>query len=295
MSGIEAGIAKISAYAADDRHGYELGSGSHPSYGPGTDCAGLARLYAAEVEGVPVESYPDFGTWNEKAVLTARGWTAIRFDASKMRRGDVLLRAKGDSTGHTVVYVGGWRIVGAEGNWDGKRGDGSAAEICERSYYDFDYDWILRPPAPAAGSGGASSEEAPKVDIEAVENGVYRLYNPYANRHHFTTDLSETKALVAEGWTYEGVKFRQGDGHQVHRLYNPHDGGHVFTAGVYEVGALVIAGWDYEGVGFLAGDSRELRRLYDASSGDHILCLADEAEAIAAKGWTDEGVLCMVD
>lgn len=292
MSGIEAGISTISRYARNNSHGYEL---QCRDYSIGTDCAGLVRMYCAAVEGVELSSYPNFHTWDELSTLSARGWVAIRFSAAKMRRGDVLLRAKGDSTGHTVVYVGGWRIIGAEGNWDGKRGDSSGREVCERSYYDFDYDWILRPPARDAGAGGAETEEAPKVTIEAVKDGVYRLYNPYANRHHFTTSLAEAEALVAEGWSFEGVKFRQGDGHQVHRLYNPHDGGHVFTAGVYEVGALVIAGWDYEGVGFLAGDSRELHRLYDARSGDHVLCLADEAEALAAQGWTDEGVLCMVD
>lgn len=292
MAGIEAGIAEVSRYARNNSYGYEL---QCRDYSIGTDCAGLVRMYCAAVEGVALSRYPNFHTWDELNTLSARGWVAIRFSASKMRRGDVLLRAKGDSTGHTVVYVGGWRIIGAEGNWDGRRGDGSGTEICERSYYDFDYDWILRPPARDAGAGGASSEEALKVTIEAVENGVYRLYNPYANRHHFTASRDEAQALANEGWTYEGVKFLQGSGADVHRLYNPYDGGHVWTLDPTEVGTLVIAGWDFEGVGFLAGDSRELHRLYDASSGDHILCLADEAEALAAQGWTDEGVLCMVD
>ena len=146
MAGIEDGIAAALAYAADDRHGYELRSGNHwpGSYDIGTDCAGLARLYAAAVEGVALDSYPDFGTWNEVATLTKRGWRDIPFSRSAMRRGDILVRALGDSTGHTVIYLGSSRIVGAESNWDGKRGDGSGAEVTERSYYDYKYNHILR-------------------------------------------------------------------------------------------------------------------------------------------------------
>ena len=146
MAGIEDGIAAALAYAADDRHGYELRSGNHwpGSYSIGTDCAGLARLYAAAVEGVALDSYPDFGTWNEVKTLTARGWRDIKFSRSAMKRGDILVRALGDSTGHTVVYLGNSRIVGAESNWDGKQGDGSGAEVTERSYYDYSYNHILR-------------------------------------------------------------------------------------------------------------------------------------------------------
>lgn len=146
MAGIEDGIAAALAYAADDRHGYELRSGNHwpGSYSIGTDCAGLARLYAAAVEGAALDSYPDFGTWNEVKTLTKRGWRDITFSRSAMKRGDILVRALGDSTGHTVVYLGHSRIVGAESNWDGGAGDSSGAEVTERSYYDYSYNHILR-------------------------------------------------------------------------------------------------------------------------------------------------------
>lgn len=143
MAGIEDGIAAALAYAGDDSHGYELQS---RDYDLGTDCAGLVRLYAASVEGVALSAYPDFHTWNEREVLSNRGWLAIRFNTSSMKRGDVLLRALGDSTGHTVVYLGDGYIVGAEGNWDGRHGDGSGTEVTKRTYYPYDYNWILRPP-----------------------------------------------------------------------------------------------------------------------------------------------------
>ena len=148
MSRVEDAIALVTSYADDDSHGYELRC---RDYGIGSDCAGLVRMYAAACEGVAVSDYPDFGTWSEVSTLTARGWTATEFSKADMRRGDVLLRALGDSTGHTVVYLGDGRIVGAEGNWDGVRGDSSGNEVTVRGYYDYRYNWILRPPASCYG------------------------------------------------------------------------------------------------------------------------------------------------
>lgn len=143
MAGIEDGIAQTLAYAADNSHGYEL---QCRRYSKGTDCAGLMILYAAAVEGVPLEQYPDFHTWTEVSVLTARGWQDIPFSEGAKQRGDILLRALGDSTGHTVLYLGNNRIVGAENNWDGRQGDSSGAEVTERSYYSYKYNHILRWP-----------------------------------------------------------------------------------------------------------------------------------------------------
>ena len=68
-----------------------------------------------------------------------------------------------------------------------------------------------------------------------------------------------------------------------------------WVAGTRNIGQSVIAGWVYEGVGFRSGTKRELRRLYNQWSGDHMLALADEAAALVTSGWTDEGVLCMVN
>lgn len=141
MAGIEDGIAQTLAYAADDSHGYEL---QCRRYGIGTDCAGLMILYAAAVEGVPLEQYPNFHTWTEVSVLGSRGWTVLPFDYGSAKRGDIFLRALNDNTGHTVLYLGNGRIVGAENNWDGVRGDSSGAEVTERSYYAYKYNYMIR-------------------------------------------------------------------------------------------------------------------------------------------------------
>lgn len=177
MAGIEEGISTVLAYAADDSHGYVL-QGREYEYG--TDCAGLVRLYAATVEGVDVGSYPDFHTWSEVATLTARGWTDMGFDYGSAVRGDVFLRALGDSTGHTVVYLGGGRIVGAEGNWDGRQGDSSGTEVCERAYYDYSYNHILRPPT-VAGTSEEEDEEVTSEDISKIAHAVWNYYNAAMN------------------------------------------------------------------------------------------------------------------
>lgn len=160
MAGIEDGIAQTLAYAADDSHGYEL---QCRRYGIGTDCAGLMILYAAAVEGVPLEQYPNFHTWTEVDVLGSRGWTVLPFDYASAKRGDIFLRALNDNTGHTVLYLGNGRIVGAENNWDGVRGDSSGAEVTERSYYAYKYNYMIR----------WEGDEVTDADIKNIAKAVW--------------------------------------------------------------------------------------------------------------------------
>lgn len=144
MTAMDTALAKARAYAADDNHGYELGYHSAAAMRVGTDCSGLVRYYVACMEGKSVDQLPDFSTRSEKRVLSARGWQLLPFSLSALKRGDVLLS---NSRGHTVVWLGNGRILGAEGNWDGRRGDGSGREVCERDYYPYGYETILRAPA----------------------------------------------------------------------------------------------------------------------------------------------------
>lgn len=165
---IERGIAQVEAYAADNRHGYEFGS--HHRYDVGTDCSGLARMYAAAVEGIGLDGYPDFSTRTMRSVLAARGWQALPYSRASLKRGDLILKEIA-GVGHVVVYVGGGRIVGAEGNWDSRHGDSSGREVCEKALYDFGWNWILRPPvameAKREGIGTAQADE--------TKNGVVNV------------------------------------------------------------------------------------------------------------------------
>lgn len=177
-SGIEYGLQTALDYAADNSHGYVL---QGRTYSVGTDCAGFVRLYAAAVEGVTLEQYPDFHTWTERATLTSRGWGAIPFRYANARRGDVLLRERSDGTGHTVVFLGDGRIVGAEGDWDKKQGDSSGTEVTERSYYDYSYNWILRP------SEVCDMTDEQAQQLQAIYTEVTRRDDPSGRGVEMTT------------------------------------------------------------------------------------------------------------
>lgn len=82
---------------------------------------------------------------------------------------------------------------------------------------------------------------------------VYRLYDPNARQHHYTTDHDEAQSLVNAGWNAETVTFAAArDGKPVYRVYNPNTGAHHFTADIAERDMLVAAGWDDERVGWYA-------------------------------------------
>lgn len=278
MAGVEGGIATILTYADDNSHGYELRC---RDYDIGTDCAGLGRLYAAAVEGVSVDSMPDMHSWDIAERLRQRGWSVLSFSEQAKRRGDILVRVDPDGgTGHVVIYLGDGRIVGAEGDWDGRRGDSSGREICERSYYQYGYDYIVRPP-----------EGAGNVSIKEEKGAVYRLYNPHDGQHHLTASHSEAETLASVGWNYEGVAFKGGDGDPVYRLYNPFGGQHVLTASAEEGMSLAIAGWVVESVAFKAGDRSDVYRLYNPNNGDHLYTTStEERDSLVRAGWQSEGV-----
>ena len=138
---IETALDKVAQYCADDSHGYELGV---RDYSFGTDCSGLARMYAANVEGISPNRYPDMSTRNMRSILTDRGWQAFAYNGlGSCKRGDMILSNR---KGHVVIYLDGNNILGAEGDWDGKPGDSGGREICIRSFYAYDWDWVIRWP-----------------------------------------------------------------------------------------------------------------------------------------------------
>ncbi len=82
---------------------------------------------------------------------------------------------------------------------------------------------------------------------------VYRLYDPNARQHHYTTDHDEAQSLVNVGWKAETVTFASAhDGKPVYRVYNPNTGAHHFTADIAERDHLVEVGWNDEGIRWYA-------------------------------------------
>lgn len=184
MTAMDTALAKARAYAADDNHGYELGYHSAAAMRVGTDCSGLVRYYVACMEGKSVDAMPDFSTRSERRVLSARGWHLLPFSMAALRRGDVLLS---NSRGHTVIWLGSGRILGAEGNWDGRRGDGSGREVCERDYYPYGYETILRAPAKYRTTPAKKKEEV------VTDNDIKKIIDGVCKR--LTTDKAYKDAL----------------------------------------------------------------------------------------------------
>lgn len=186
MTAMDKALAKARAYAANDNHGYELGYHSAAAMKVGTDCSGLVRYYVACMEGRSVDQLPDFSTRSEKRVLSARGWQLLPFSLGALRRGDVLLS---NSRGHTVIWLGNGRILGAEGNWDGRRGDGSGREVCERDYYTYGYETILRAPAKYR----TNAAPAKKKEEDVTDNDIKKIIDGVCKR--LTTDKAYKDAL----------------------------------------------------------------------------------------------------
>lgn len=93
------------------------------------------------------------------------------------------------------------------------------------------------------------------VAFQGADSGaiVYRLYNPNAKQHMYTSDYKEASDLVKAGWQPETVTFAAArSGREVYRLYNPNTGSHHFTTEAKERDDLKRAGWKYEGVAWRA-------------------------------------------
>lgn len=159
---IRAALAKVRAYVEDDSHGYEMGS---RDWDYGTDCSGLVLLYVAYLLGIDPDAlaarYPDWSTRTMRGHLVELGFKVVGFSTSAMDEGRILIKEVAGKVGHTVIYLGDWRIFGAEGNWDGVAGDGDGTEICERKYYSYGYNWIAVPP-------DTEEEEVTDADIEKI-------------------------------------------------------------------------------------------------------------------------------
>ena len=83
---------------------------------------------------------------------------------------------------------------------------------------------------------------------------MLRLYNRYADDHHYTMSEAERDALVEVGWSYEGIGWYSDDNETtpIYRQYNPFavSGTHNYTPSKFENDELVKLGWKEEGIGW---------------------------------------------
>ena len=131
------------------------------------------------------------------------------------------------------------------------------------------------------------------ISIPTGTYPVYRLYNPNAGDHHYTSSAKERDDLVKAGWKYECVGWHGADtGAVVYRLYNPNAGDHMFIADFEDARKLEEAGWKYEGANFAGARSgAPVYRLYNPNDGDHLFTIdAEERDNLEHAGWEYEGV-----
>lgn len=108
--------------AADDKYGY---SQNTRYMNPNIDCSSFV-YYALLNNGYTKEQIGDsaFTTRSMKSILGNLGFKELPFDKNSLQVGDILW-----VSGHTEVYVGDGKTVGAHKDYDGKNGDSSGKEV----------------------------------------------------------------------------------------------------------------------------------------------------------------------
>lgn len=155
MSIIQNAVTWARRIAADDSHGYDQTN----RWGADYDCSSFV-ISAFKAAGVPLEcTY----TGNMRGDMLRRGFidvtaTVNLSNGAGVAAGDVLL----NYTRHTALALGGGRIVQASINergtvTNGIPGDQTGREICERAYYNYPWDCVLR----YVGGTEADAESAP--------------------------------------------------------------------------------------------------------------------------------------
>ena len=181
--------------------------------------------------------------------------------------------------------------ISENGTAYGNEGDQTGSESRFVDYYNYPWDGILH-----WKNDGATLGAPPRHEVHRVDNGIYRLYNPYNGQHMFTASYDEAQYLCDIGWNDEGVDWKQGNGGRVYRLYNANNGDHFFTTSLIEVVECVMRGWKLEGIGFKEGSTTEIYRLFNPNNGEHFYTSSEaEFRNLTKVGWTDEGVGFMGD
>ncbi len=140
----------------------------------------------------------------------------------------------------------------------------------------------------SGGSDGSGSSSS----IATVP--VYRLFSTKAGYHFYTMDASERDALVAAGWTDEGIAWQTvaKAGKPVYRLFDVNgNGGHFFTVDAAVRDQYIAAGWRDEGVAWYAAEyvGRPVYKITNPKTGKVFYTISKaERDALEAAGFTCE-------
>lgn len=129
--------------ANDDSHGYTNGD-----WGPEYSCISLVEMAYNDAGLSITKSNIDKMPNNLKKVGFEEVTDKVTMKSGKGAvKGDIfwMLNAN-DSHGHTEMYIGDGKLVGARGDTDGKAGDSKGDEISVVSYYNYNWQKVFRLP-----------------------------------------------------------------------------------------------------------------------------------------------------
>ena len=152
---------------------------------------------------------------------------------------------------------------------------------------------------PYYGYGRINSHQA--LRVAAGDTAVYRLYQPGAKRHFFTTSTEERNIVTEKiNFIYEGIGFwscsqSEPNSSPIYRLFHTGARKHFFTSNTEERDFVVnTVGYTLEGVmGYACDSSGEpVYRLYSSSSKNHIYTKSayERDIIVSALGFDFEGV-----
>lgn len=204
MSVIDTALSWALQIAADDTHGYD----QQNRWGTDYDCSSFI-ISAYKAAGVPLTcTY----TGNMRGDMLRNGFADVTAacnlaTGAGLQAGDILLNHKY----HTAMYIGDGRIVHASINergmtTGGTPGDQTGREICERNYYNYPWDCVLRYTGKAihADSTPLPTRKTCRVELPQIAKG----------------DVSAATAALQGALTYLGYDTTWIDGEFGTRTHN---------------------------------------------------------------------------
>lgn len=174
---LENAVKWAEGIAADNSHGYSNTVGDNYGQNGEYDCGGLissALQHAGLItNGAVFEPNEEYGNpWSYGTVLYPIGFKKLKFDAGKVKRGDILIK----DGHHTELANSGTTTVGAHDNFDGQRGDwGTGNEIGIAPIYPGYWDYMLR-----LETNEEKKEEKSMFKDVKLNNKYYKYYKKMA-------------------------------------------------------------------------------------------------------------------
>lgn len=162
-------ISNALAIANDDSHGYSMIN----RWGPDYDCSSFV-ITCLKQAGFDTGGATYSG--NMVSNLTAHGFSYIpssKIDLStsaSLQAGDILM-----ASGHTEIYIGNGKRVGAHNNYDGKTGDSGGNEINVLNYTRGSWYGILRYTGSGSSASAVTTAAATTTASSSAQAGTYKV------------------------------------------------------------------------------------------------------------------------